>query len=66
VFYTSFDILLVRIGRSRMAGEPAAALNTPNLPHFAMMDFDRARAASVDGRAAPARARPVLEHLLGR
>jgi NTE family protein len=66
VFFTSFDIMQVRIGRSRMAGEPADALITPILPDFAMMDFDRAREAIVEGRAATERARPVLEHLLGR
>ena len=54
----------VRVGRSRLACEPADALITPILPDFAMMDFDRAREAIVEGRAATERARPVLEHLL--
>ena len=66
VFFTSFDIMQVRVGRSRLAGEPADALITPILPDFAMMDFDRAREAIDEGRAATLRARPVLEHLLGR
>jgi NTE family protein len=66
VFFTSFDIMQVRVGRSRLAGEPADALVTPILPDFAMMDFDRAREAIEEGRAATERARPVLEHLLGR
>ncbi len=65
VFFSSFDIMQVRVGRSRLAGEPADALITPILPDFAMMDFDRAREAIVEGRAATERARPVLEHLLG-
>jgi NTE family protein len=66
VFFTSFDIMQVRIGRSRLAGEPADALITPILPDFAMMDFDRAREAIAEGRAATERAQPVLEHLLGK
>ena len=65
VFFSSFDIMQVRIGRSRLAGEPADALITPILPDFAMMDFARAREAIDEGVAAARRARPVLEHLLG-
>jgi NTE family protein len=65
VFFSSFDIMQVRIGRSRLAGEPADALITPILPDFAMMDFDRAREAIDEGLAAAKRSRPVLDHLLG-
>jgi len=65
VFFSSFDIMQVRIGRSRLAGEPADALITPILPDFAMMDFHRAREAIDEGKAAAKRARPVLEHLIG-
>ena len=65
VFMTSFDIMQVRVGRSRLAGEPADALITPILPDFAMMDFHRAREAIDEGKAAAQRARPVLEHLIG-
>jgi NTE family protein len=65
VFFSSFDIMQVRVGRSRLAGEPADALITPILPDFAMMDFHRAREAIDEGRAAAQRARPVLEHLIG-
>jgi len=65
VFMTSFDIMQVRVGRSRLAGEPADALITPILPDIALMDFHRAREAIDEGRAATERARPVLEHLLG-
>ncbi|HJS39626.1 MAG TPA: patatin-like phospholipase RssA [Burkholderiales bacterium] len=64
VFFTSFDIMQVRVARSRLAGDPADALITPMLPDFVMMDFDRAREAIDEGRAAAERARPVLEHLL--
>jgi len=65
VFMTSLDIMQVRVGRSRLAGEPADALITPILPDIAMMDFHRAREAIDEGRLATERARPVLEHLLG-
>jgi NTE family protein len=65
VFMTSFDIMQVRVARSRLAGEPADALITPILPDLAMMDFHRAREAIDEGRAATERVRPVLEHLLG-
>jgi len=65
VFMTSLDIMQVRVGRSRLAGEPADALITPILPDLAMMDFHRAREAIDEGRLATERARPVLEHLLG-
>lgn len=65
VFFASFDVMQVRVGRSRLAGEPADALITPILPDFAMMDFHRAREAIEEGRAAAERARPVLEHLIG-
>ena len=65
VFFSSFDIMQVRIGRSRLAGEPADALITPILPDFAIMDFHRAREAIDEGKAAAERARPVLEHLIG-
>jgi NTE family protein len=64
VFFSSFDIMQVRVGRSRLAGEPADALITPILPDFAMMDCDRAREAIDEGHAAANRARAVLEHLL--
>jgi NTE family protein len=65
VFFASFDIMQVRVGRSRLAGEPADALVTPILPDFAMMDFHRAREAIDEGHAAAERVRPVLEHLIG-
>ncbi|MGH8707372.1 MAG: patatin-like phospholipase RssA [Burkholderiales bacterium] len=65
VFFAAFDVMQVRVGRSRLAGEPADVLITPILPDFAMMDFHRAREAIEEGRAAAQRARPVLEHLIG-
>jgi NTE family protein len=66
VFLTSIDVMQVRIGRSRQAGEPADALIAPILPDFGMMDFHRAPEAISEGRAATERMRPMIEHLLGR
>jgi len=65
VFFSSFDIMQERVGRSRLAGEPADVLVTPMLSDFSMMDFDRAREAIDEGRAAAERALPILQHLLG-
>src|SRR5574341_1055149 len=65
VFLTSIDVMQVRIGRSRQAGDPADALIAPILPDFGMMDWHRASAAIGEGRAATVRMRPMIEHLLG-
>jgi len=65
VFLTSIDVMQVRVGRSRLAGEPADVLITPILPDFGMMEFHRAAEAMQEGRAATERTRAVLEHLLG-
>jgi len=64
VFLTSIDVMQVRVGRSRLAGEPADVLITPILPDFGMMEFHRAGEAIAEGRAATERVRAVLEHLL--
>jgi len=65
VFLTSIDVMQVRVGRSRLAGEPADVLITPILPDFGMMEFHRAAEAIAEGRAATERVRAVLDHLLG-
>ena len=65
VFLTSIDVMQVRVGRSRLAGEPADVLITPILPDFGMMEFHRAGEAIAEGRAATERIRGVLDHLLG-
>jgi len=66
VFLTSVDVMQVRIGRSRQAGDPADALIAPILPGFGMMDWHRASEAIDEGHAATERMRPMLEHLLGK
>jgi NTE family protein len=64
VFMTSIDVMQVRIGRSRQAGDPADALLTPILPSIGMMDWHRAAEAIEEGRAVTEHMRPMLEHLL--
>jgi len=66
VLLTSIDVMQVRIGRSRMAGEPAEALVAPLLPDIGMMDFHRAPEAIAEGRAAVERALPMIDVALGR
>ncbi|MGH8746482.1 MAG: patatin-like phospholipase RssA [Burkholderiales bacterium] len=61
---TSVDIMQVRVARSRLAGDPAEVMVTPLLPDFATMDFHRAAEAIAEGRAAVARARPMLERMM--
>jgi NTE family protein len=63
VFMTSIDIMQVRVARSRLAGDPAEVMVTPMLPDFVTMDFHRAAEAIGEGRAAAARARPMLERM---
>jgi len=66
VFLTSIDVMQVRIGRSRQAGDPADALVVPILPSIGMMDWHRAAEVVDEGYAAAERMRPMLEHLLGK
>ena len=46
----------VRIGRSRMAGDPPELLITPRMSDFGILDFDRAEEAIEEGRRAVAQA----------
>jgi len=64
MFITSIDVMQVRIGRSRQAGDPADALLTPILPNIGMMDWQRAAEIIDEGQAVTERMRPMLEHLL--
>ena len=64
VFLTSIDVMQVRIGRSRQAGDPADALIAPILPGLGMMDWHRAAEVIDEGYAVTERMRPMLDHLL--
>jgi NTE family protein len=61
VIANSVNIMQVRIGRSRMAGDPPELLVAPRMADFAILDFDRADEAIEEGRRAVARALAVEE-----
>lgn len=56
VMANSINIMQVRIGRSRMAGDPPELLITPRMSDFGILDFDRAEEAIEEGRRAVAQA----------
>ncbi|MGB0128171.1 MAG: patatin-like phospholipase RssA [Rhodocyclaceae bacterium] len=66
VLATSINIMQVRIGRSRMAGDPADVLIAPRLAHLGLMDFHRGAEGIAEGRAAVERSLPGILHALGR
>ncbi len=65
VVATSVNIMQVRIGRSRMAGDPPEVIVAPRLAQLALMDFHRAAEAIEEGRRAAVAALPSLRQLLG-
>lgn len=65
VVATSVNIMQVRIGRSRMAGDPPEVIVAPRLAQLALMDFHRAAEAIEEGRRAAVAALPGLRQLLG-
>jgi NTE family protein len=56
VIANSINIMQVRIGRSRMAGDPPELLVSPRMNDFGLLDFDRADEAITEGRRAVQRA----------
>jgi NTE family protein len=66
VITASINIMQVRITRSRLAGEPADALITPRLAHFALLDFHRADEAIEAGEAATGQVIPQIQTLLAQ
>lgn len=62
VMANTVNIMQVRIGRSRMAGDPPELLITPRMSDFAILDFDRAAEAIEEGRGAVARALEASGH----
>jgi NTE family protein len=66
VLASSINIMQVRIGRSRLAGDPPDVTVAPRLAHLGLMDFHRASEAIEEGRRAVERAAPNLAlHLDG-
>lgn len=60
VLASSINIMQVRIGRSRMAGDPPELTISPRLAHLGLHEFHRANEAIEEGRNAVAR---VAHHL---
>lgn len=56
VIANSINIMQVRIGRSRMAGDPPELLVTPRLSDFGLLDFERSAEAIDEGERALDRA----------
>jgi NTE family protein len=65
VLSASLDIVLVRIARSRMAGEPPEVLVAPRLARLRLLDFHRAKEAIEEGRRAVERVAHNLAVLNG-
>ena len=64
VLSASLQIMQTRIGRARLAGEPADVLLSPRLAHLAPMDYHRAEEAIAEGRAVVGRMMPAITHAL--
>ena len=64
VMLASFNILMDRATRSRLAGDPPDVLMTPHVGHVPLLDFDKADELIALGRAAVDYHRPQLESAL--
>jgi NTE family protein len=63
VLAACIDIVLVRIARSRMAGEPPDLVVAPRLARLRLFDFHRAKEAIDEGRRAVERVASALADL---
>jgi NTE family protein len=66
VLAASMDIVLVRIARSRLAGEPPDLVVAPRLARLRLFDFHRAEEAIEEGRRAVERVAHNLTELYAR
>ncbi len=64
VMLASFNIVMDRITRSRLAGDPADVLILPHVGHIGLLDFDKAGDLIELGRAAVDEQLPELEDAL--
>jgi NTE family protein len=60
----SLNILLDRVTRSRLAGEPPDVTISPRLGHIGLLEFDRAAEVIAEGSAAAERQRPLLAEII--
>ena len=66
VLMASFNIMMDRTTRSRLAGDPPDVLILPDVGHVPLLDFDRAEESIAAGRAAIDKAVPEIEKALHR
>lgn len=64
VIATSINIMQIRIGRSRMAGEPPDLIVAPRLSQLGLLDFHRGGEAIEEGRRAAEAILPGLRTLI--
>lgn len=60
VMVQSLNIMLDRVARSRLAGEPPDVLVSPRLGHIGLLEFERADEAITEGMNAATRSLPEL------
>ena len=60
----SLNILLDRVTRSRLAGEPPDVTISPRLGHIGLLEFDRAAEVIAEGSAAAERQRALLTEII--
>lgn len=64
VLANSINIMQDQITRTRLAGEPPHVMLLPRLRNVGLLEFDRAREAIAEGRAAVEQALPTLQRYL--
>lgn len=64
VMLASFNILMDRITRSRLAGDPPDVMVSPQVGHIPLLDFDRADELIAIGREAVDQAMPQIERAI--
>ncbi|PQA88919.1 patatin-like phospholipase family protein [Hyphococcus luteus] len=64
VMLASFNILMDRVTRSRLAGDPPDVLVTPQVGHISLLEFDKAEELIALGRKAVDDVRPQIDSAL--
>jgi len=64
VMLGALNIVMDRLGRSRMAGDPPDVLVSPRVGHISLLDFNKADELITLGERAFEEARPQIEHAL--
>jgi NTE family protein len=61
----SMNIVQDRITRSRLAGDPADVLLSPQVAHIGMLEFHRAAEAIKEGEGCVQKSMPEIRSLMG-